>query len=79
MCRRREWRLERKQLCPNWAKLPVGGSRRREKQGGWRSGGLEKAPTDRQKIDAKAQALATRYKMEKKKLRKCEIKSHTLS
>ena len=50
----------------DWAELPVGGSRRRGKQGGWRSGGLEKAPTDRPKIDEKAQALAIRYKMEKK-------------
>lgn len=51
---------------PDWAELPVGGSRKRGKRGGWQSGGLEKAPTDRPKIDEKAQALAIRYKMEKK-------------
>lgn len=72
-----EWRLARKRLCPEGAELPVGGSRRREKQGGWRSGGLGKAPTDRQKIDEKAQVLATRWR--KKNQMRCEIKSHTRS
>lgn len=61
-----EWRLARKRLCPDGAELPVGGSRRREKQGGWRSGGLGKAPTDQQKIGEKAQVLATRWRKKTK-------------
>ena len=58
------------------AMLPVEGSQRRERRGGRRSGGLEKAPTGRQKIDEKARALAIKYKMEKKIKGNVKLKLH---
>lgn len=62
-------------MCQVRAMLPVGGSQRRERQGGWRSGDYARAPTGQQKIDAKARALAIKYKVEKKS--KVNVKSHT--